>query len=589
MTPLDRGRTFPWPWVAALGALGLCMALSGGMTMVLPLIMLGALGMAAMGTGAPEDTWWRRITWNQWTAILLAVLFLYRLVFVIRGVYLPALEEMQYWDWSRRLDLSYYSKPPMIAYLIRASCTIFGDTPLGIRFVAVLLALLGSIVTWALVLRMFGSPRTAFLCVLMINIMPLFWLGGIILTTDTPLMFFWGIAIFALWLALFEGKHNAWWLFGAAFGFGMLSKYAMAYILLCLVVFLLLSREHRFALKKPQFYLSFVLGILMLTPVIIWNINHDWVTAKHVAADAAVPEGFKLNPGSFFEYIGVQALLTNPIVHFFMFFFAWRLFRRDGLAMDGRWKFLLAMGVPVYSVLLLKSAQDTVQGNWAAPAYLTWTIFAVAYFERFCQEGHGEKILRRLRATAIVGIILPLLGIGLLMERIFFNTFHAAATSVGISLPANIDPAYQFTGWRVLGRQTTDALATMPNPERTFIVSWSYQVCAAVAFHGEGQPRTYGITFPQRGQRMHQYTIWGGADETKKGWDAISVNRGGGRALDPRVADQFERVEGPFRIEVYEKGKLYRRFTYYKCYNFSGEFPKALDPTDLESMQEITF
>src|ERR1700733_12582303 len=36
-------------------------------------------------------------------------------------------DEAQYWDWSRHLDLSYYSKGPLIAYLIRASCSLFGE------------------------------------------------------------------------------------------------------------------------------------------------------------------------------------------------------------------------------------------------------------------------------------------------------------------------------------------------------------------------------------------------------------------------------------------------------------------------------
>src|SRR5688572_14012601 len=33
-------------------------------------------------------------------------------------------DEAHYWDWSRRLDLSYYSKGPLVAYLIRASCAV---------------------------------------------------------------------------------------------------------------------------------------------------------------------------------------------------------------------------------------------------------------------------------------------------------------------------------------------------------------------------------------------------------------------------------------------------------------------------------
>src|SRR5436305_10883279 len=35
-------------------------------------------------------------------------------------------DEAHYWDWSRHLDWSYYSKGPLVALLIRGSCAFFG-------------------------------------------------------------------------------------------------------------------------------------------------------------------------------------------------------------------------------------------------------------------------------------------------------------------------------------------------------------------------------------------------------------------------------------------------------------------------------
>src|SRR5438067_1594205 len=53
---------------------------------------------------------------------------------VLRLVYLAvdcpldlAPDEAHYWDWSRHLDWSYYSKGPLVAYLIRASLAFTGD------------------------------------------------------------------------------------------------------------------------------------------------------------------------------------------------------------------------------------------------------------------------------------------------------------------------------------------------------------------------------------------------------------------------------------------------------------------------------
>src|SRR5881398_1203766 len=45
-------------------------------------------------------------------------------------------DEAQYWDWSRQLELSYYSKGPLVAYIIRTSCAIFGETMPAVRYPA---------------------------------------------------------------------------------------------------------------------------------------------------------------------------------------------------------------------------------------------------------------------------------------------------------------------------------------------------------------------------------------------------------------------------------------------------------------------
>src|SRR3954467_3472238 len=68
-------------------------------------------------------------------------------------------DEAQYWDWSRNLDWSYYSKGPAVAYIIRASCRMFGDSMQGVRYPAIAFGVGTTIVTYLLVRRLFGSER----------------------------------------------------------------------------------------------------------------------------------------------------------------------------------------------------------------------------------------------------------------------------------------------------------------------------------------------------------------------------------------------------------------------------------------------
>jgi len=87
-------------------------------------------------------------------------------------------DEAQYWDWSRDLDWSYYSKGPLVAWIVRASCTAFGhNTMLAVRFPALLLAVGTSALTYLLTRELFGSDRLALGAVLLTHVVPLFAAG----------------------------------------------------------------------------------------------------------------------------------------------------------------------------------------------------------------------------------------------------------------------------------------------------------------------------------------------------------------------------------------------------------------------------
>src|SRR5258706_4426033 len=66
-------------------------------------------------------------------------------------------DEAYYWDWSREIDMSYYSKGPATALLIRASCTIFGNTMPAVRFPAVFLRAGVAVMTYWLGRRLFQN------------------------------------------------------------------------------------------------------------------------------------------------------------------------------------------------------------------------------------------------------------------------------------------------------------------------------------------------------------------------------------------------------------------------------------------------
>src|SRR5438128_1846596 len=151
-------------------------------------------------------------------------------------------DEAHYWDWSRRLDICYYSKGPMVAWLIRSSCAMLGDTMPAVRLPALLLAIGSSILTYWLTLRLFQSDRIALGAVLLNHLVPMFLAGSVLMTIDPPFFFFWALASCFAVKAIFDEKKWAWIAMGIAIGLGFWSKFTMLLWLVGLLLFLILDR-----------------------------------------------------------------------------------------------------------------------------------------------------------------------------------------------------------------------------------------------------------------------------------------------------------------------------------------------------------
>src|SRR4051812_49039363 len=71
------------------------------------------------------------LRWRLAVAALLLGSALWRILYLAGSPLDLSPDEAHYWDWSRHLDWSYYSKGPLVAYLIRLGCELFGGLSLA--------------------------------------------------------------------------------------------------------------------------------------------------------------------------------------------------------------------------------------------------------------------------------------------------------------------------------------------------------------------------------------------------------------------------------------------------------------------------
>ena len=174
-------------------------------------------------------------------------------------------DEAHYWEWSRRLELSYYSKGPGVAWAIRAATELFGTSAWAVRVPAVVSGAIGAWCVAGLARDACsthpGGTRAGLYAAAIYLCMPAFWVLGIIITIDGPYLACWAAACWAAWRVLTTNSPRAWAALGLAIAIGFIAVigiktgytlYVDVAIALGLVGFLATVAFARFVLSRGK-------------------------------------------------------------------------------------------------------------------------------------------------------------------------------------------------------------------------------------------------------------------------------------------------------------------------------------------------
>jgi 4-amino-4-deoxy-L-arabinose transferase-like glycosyltransferase len=404
---------------------------------------------------ADEERSWRVALWAVF-AVTLA-----RLVWLALGRADLYPDEAQYWLWSLHPALGYYSKPPMVAWLIALTTAMFGEQEAAIRLAAPLLHFATALVLYRLARRLYDA-RVALWSAIAYATLPGVSASAAIMSTDAPLLFCWAVALHAFIRAREPGGGRWWLLAGSAAGLGLLSKYAMAYWLLSALLFLLLFRDERRHLKR--FLGAAALALVVYAPNFYWNAANGFVSYLHTRDNADLG-GPLFHPARFLEFFTAQFGVFGPI--FFAGLIAVAVLAPRSLR-DRRAALLACFALPTLAMMLVVSLISRAQANWSAPTFVSAVVLVVAW------------LLERGRARLVaLGVALDLL-----IAIVGFGA-HDVATAFGAQLPARYDPLHRLRGWKTLGRTVSEMLARHP---RTLLMSDDREVMAALVYYVAPHP-----------------------------------------------------------------------------------------------------
>ncbi len=314
---------------------------------------------------------------------------------------------------SRAPALSYFDHPPLHQWILIGWTALLGEGRAA-RLPFFGFSLVTALALFGLTRRLFSSAAAGW-CVFAFSGSAYFLVypDGYIMP-DPPLLAFSALGVWATAEILFgppQRETRLWLAAGLALGLAGLSKYAAIFVPLGLAGFFLTWPPARRWLSDPRPYLAAALGLACLTPALLWNAEHGWVSLAFQSGRALRTLSLNWRASrEIAEGLGAQIAGMTPWMLIPLLSGLARACRRGA---DPRERFLLWQAAPALALFTMmplfgqRPISHWFNSGWlfAFPLAGAWLAERTpAFLDRF-----------RLAAAALAGVVfaLYLAGVGL--------------------------------------------------------------------------------------------------------------------------------------------------------------------------------
>ena len=306
---------------------------------------------------------------NNYLFLLIFIILCIRIV----GLYFSPLEvqgdEAQYWYWSTYFDWGYYSKPPLVAWIIGLFTSIFGNTIFILKLPSFLAHFLTSLVLFNLS-KVFNRNTEESLW-LSITYLLFFAvsLSSNIISTDPFLLLFWSSSLLFFKICLNKKSIKNIILTSIFVALGFYAKYAMIYFFLCSIILILFTDNKKELIKSILIISFFVL--ILISPHLYWLYSTNWVTFIHTG------DNFNWNASLYnfeqlFNFIVSQFFISTPII---LFIFIKQFAKTKKFIQS--YSFEISYSLPILVLITAQSFISRANANWSSVAFIGVSMIAV--------------------------------------------------------------------------------------------------------------------------------------------------------------------------------------------------------------------
>lgn len=524
------------------------------------------------------------------TAIILVSVF-------VRGFLACYLElgndEVYYWTYALYPDISHFDHPPMVGFIIQAfSFDLMYHNEFAIRLGSVILGAVNTLLMYLIGKKIRNTLTGLFAALLYNASVYCFVIAGIFILPDTPQVFFWIVSMYFLFISLSDNeikKSSRLILFfaGIPVGLAMLSKYTSVFLWAGAILYILLY--NRKWLKTSELYVSMLMSAMVFSPVILWNIENNWVSFTFQGERANFFDaGFR--PDFFLTELFGQILYNNPVNIAIIVVALIAFFKRKFTFTQEYARLLLLTSLPLIGTFLFVSFFRRTLPHWTGPAYLSLILLSAVFLAEKAMKSEKAVLFPKPVILSLF-LLMFFLAVGFFQVKLGIFTFprHDDPKTLGKN-----DVTLDMFGWRQFSHKfhelydhdvySKNMSAAAP------IISHRWFPAAHLDYY-VALNRNIDLLTVGSLERVHKFAwINRYREPFRLGSDAWFItNSRDFQDPEPLLGSYFLYIEEPEMIKIFKGKKWVENFFVYRLRKCIRTLPDVLDEFGIRKPVDSTF